>query len=51
MSVTDNSSSIQHDRDAEWPRFPFTGKPRIDVDLEDPPVTPWNILSCFVHQK
>jgi hypothetical protein len=28
---------------AEWPHFPFTGKAGINV-------TPWNILSYFVHQ-
>jgi hypothetical protein len=34
---------------AERPHFPFTGKPGINVDLEDPRNT-WNILSSFVCQ-
>ena len=43
MSVTDSSSSSsQHDMratsGAKRPHFPFTGKPRIDVDLEDPSI-------------
>jgi hypothetical protein len=53
MSVMDNSSmqhGIRAKSGAEQPHFPFTGKPGINVDLEDL-LTPWNILSCFVHQK
>jgi hypothetical protein len=46
-------SSVQSDvwgnSGAEAPRFPFTGKPGINVDLENPR-NPRNILSCFVHQ-
>jgi hypothetical protein len=47
-NVSDNSS-MQHGMwaksAAERTRFPFTGKPGINVDLEDPS-NPWNILSC-----
>jgi hypothetical protein len=38
-NVSDNSSmqpDIWENSGAERPRFPFTGKPGINVDLEDP---------------
>jgi hypothetical protein len=52
-NVGDNRSmqhGIRAKSGVEWPCLPFTGKPGINVDLEDP-VTPWSILSCSVHQK
>jgi hypothetical protein len=52
-NVSDNGT-MQHGvwakSGAELPHFPFTGKHGINVDLEDPS-NPWNVLSCFVHQK
>jgi hypothetical protein len=51
-NVSDNSS-MQHGiwakSGAEQPCFPFTGKPGINVDLQDPS-TPWNILNCSIHK-
>jgi hypothetical protein len=38
-NVSDNSSmqhGIETKSGAKWPRFPFTGKPGINVDLQDP---------------
>jgi hypothetical protein len=47
-----DSSSMQHGTwaksGAEQPRFPFTGKPDINVDLEDPS-SPLEYFGLFVH--
>jgi hypothetical protein len=50
LNLISDNSSIWH---GIWAKscveqpFPFTSKPGINVDLEDPS----NIMSCFVHQK
>jgi hypothetical protein len=50
-NVSDNSS-MHHDiwakSGAEWPHFLFTGKPGINVDLEDPlnPLDYFEFLLC-----
>jgi hypothetical protein len=53
-NVNDNSS-MQHGTWAKSgagrPCFPFTGKPGIDVDSEDPSNPLGYFLSCSVHQK